>query len=130
MLCLILRALAEPDTTRENIKIHRTVERYTANELYFNDSLGKTVAEFNENVVVEMFAKQNYVHLTVSGGSNPIQGVYLIVSYQTTIFNKTIIREWFVVDENVELIILDENSTMYFIRHDGQMMIIPDCIRH
>jgi hypothetical protein len=123
ILFIVLVALAESDSTRQHIKIYPRVETYASGTVYFNDSLGNTMSRFNTEVVVEMFAKQDYVHLNISGA----QAYYYISEYKTIMFKGVLMREWFVIDENVALIILDEELNIYFIRYDGQMMVVPEC---
>ena len=126
-LCILFQASASSDTLREKIRIYPRQETYTSNMIYFNDSLGNTKAKFNAQVTVRIFARTDYVWLIVSGEVSPIQAVYRIESYGIGNIGDHLVRHWNVIDENVAMIVMDESYNIYFIRYDGQMMVVPNC---
>lgn len=125
VLFLLFRAFASSDTVQEHVRIYPHQETYKSDLIYFEDSVGNTKATFQADVTVHLFAKSDYVWLIVEGEASPIQAVYRISSYGVGNIGGIIVREWNVIDENVAMVVMDESSNIYFVRHDGQMMVVP-----
>ena|SRR3972149_1662940 len=129
LLCLLIAYpvfAVHSDTSQQKRTMYHPVEVYTSGMIYFTDSAGNTETAFRIEVTVKLFERQNYIHL-ITGIS---QGVYPITGYEENYSNGRVSREFRVDDVNVRFIVLDATEmNIYFVRHDGQMMIIPGCLK-
>jgi hypothetical protein len=131
LILLILLALtplfangkvSTPDTVQHRFDVTQDrCEVYLADTMMFSDVNDTVRGIFLVKSAVKFNTALNRIEVTVMDSVS----IYRISNEQEQIISGISLRVFYIIDSKVRIVVLDPRNTIYFIRQDGQMMILP-----